>query len=273
MSSRALLCASRRWGEGKTNVFKGGKLAALRRAGTAVLAGAVIGLAGATPALAADPVSATPRGGQTYGSVRLEGAHCPGEISPMWLDFGRDEKALAYCIDLHNPVAIDEEYAEGTWGASEVQNLGKVQWVLLHGSPKVGAEALLDAAGASKEGIRPRRLEAVAYAATQVAVWQFSDGAVLKRNDDFKPVEYRAIEKVVAHLTGNATDQPEPAAELKINPAGAAAVEQGGKAGPFPVTGPSGDITLTVTGGTAVDAAGNPVTKVVNAGQFFLTRA
>src|SRR3954451_14931317 len=108
MSSRALLCASRRWGEGKTNVFKGGKLAALRRAGTAVLAGAVIGLAGATPALAADPVSATPRGGQTYGSVRLEGERGPVEIGPMWLDFRSDEKVPTNIIDLENPGALDQ---------------------------------------------------------------------------------------------------------------------------------------------------------------------
>jgi LPXTG-motif cell wall-anchored protein len=73
-------------------------------------------------------------------------------------------------------------------------------------------------------------------------------------------------------LTRDATDQPEPAAHLSISPASAAGVVQGGKAGPFAVTGPSGDITLSVGGGAAVDAAGKPVTTVVNGGRFYLTR-
>jgi hypothetical protein len=49
------------------------------------------------------------------------------------------EKALAYCIDLHHPVALNRDYAEGSWSESEVRDLAKVQWVLLHGHPTVAA--------------------------------------------------------------------------------------------------------------------------------------
>jgi TQXA domain-containing protein/LPXTG-motif cell wall-anchored protein len=232
----------------------------------------VIALVGATPALAADPVVAQPRGGQAYGSVKLEGIRGSVGIGPMWLDFGHGEKALAYCIDLHHPVALNRDYAEGSWSESEVRNLAKVQWVLLHGHPTVAARDLFTAAGASLDGIRPDRVEAVVYSATQVAVWHFSDGADLVGNGNFRPTEYAAVASISAYLTGHATDQPEPAAKLSISPAAVADVKQGGRAGPFTVTGPSGDIPLTVTGGTAVDADGKAVTSVVNGGRFYLTR-
>jgi len=238
-----------------------------------VLAGAVIGLVGATPALAADPVVAQPRGGQGYGSVKLDNVRGSAGIGPMWLDFGNGEKALAYCIDLHNPVALDRDYAEGSWSESEVRNLAKVQWVLLHGHPKVAADDLFAAAGAGRDGIRTDRTEAVVYSATQVAVWHFSDDANLTGNGNFQPAEFQAIKTISAYLIEHATDQPEPAAKLSISPSTVDDVKQGGQAGPFEVTGPSGDIPLTVTGGTAVDADGKPVTSVVNGGRFYLTRS
>ena len=237
-----------------------------------VLAGVVIGLVGATPALAADPVVAQPRGGQGYGSVKLEGIRGSVGIGPMWLDFGHGEKALAYCIDLHNPVALDRDYAEGSWSESEVRNLAKVQWVLLHGHPQVAAGELFAAAGASQDGIRANRIEAVVYSATQVAVWHFSDDAELTGNGNFQPAEFTAIQTISEYLTSHATDQPEPAAKLSISPTTVDDVKQGGQAGPFSVTGPSGDIALTVTGGTAVDGDGKPVTSVVTGGRFYLTR-
>jgi TQXA domain-containing protein len=259
-------------GEGKTSVFTGGKLATLRRAGTMILAGAVIGISAATPALAADPVVARPSTGDAYGAVRLDGVVGPVALVPVQLTFAGGEQPLAYRLDLRHPVAVNHNYAAGTWADSEVDNLAKVQWVLLHGHPAVSADDLLAAAGTSAAGIRPKRIEAVLYSATQLAVWHFSDGTDLTANSIFLPAEFRAIQAVYTYLIGNATDLLEPAAELSISPATAADVEQGAKAGPFTVTGPSGDISLTVDGGTAVDADGNPVTAVVNGGRFFLTR-
>jgi LPXTG-motif cell wall-anchored protein len=43
-------------------------------------------------------------------------------------------------------------------------------------------------------------------------------------------------------------------------------------AGPFTVRGPGGAIALSVQGGTAVDAAGKPVTTVANGASFYVTR-
>jgi TQXA domain-containing protein/LPXTG-motif cell wall-anchored protein len=240
------------------------------------LAGAVVGLVGAAPASADEPVTAKPRGGDAYGFVRLEGFDKPVDVGPLSLDFG-DEKADAYCIDLHHPVALNAEYKEGTWSQAQVTNLGKVQWVLLHGYPQRTGQDLVGAAGASSAGISDARLRQLLYIGTQVSVWHFSDGAVLTGPADrrgkagYRDGEFAVVKKVYEYLTTNATNAPEPKAELTIDPSSRTAVA-GEKAGPFTVSGPSGAITLTVTGGTAVDAAGATVTSITNGGKFWLER-
>jgi TQXA domain-containing protein/LPXTG-motif cell wall-anchored protein len=257
-------------------VFSGGNAAVWRRAVVAGLVGAVMGLAGAAPAVADEPVTAKPRGGDAYGYVRLEGFDRPVDVGPLALDFD-GEKADAYCIDLHHPVALNVDYHEGTWSQAEVKNLGKVQWVLLHGYPQRSGAALLEAAGATAAGISDARLKQLFYIGTQVSVWHFSDGAVLtgpgerRGRPGYGNGEFAVVKKVYDHLTSKATDAPEPKAELTIAPASRTAAADS-KAGPFTVTGPSGPIALTVTGGTAVDGEGRTVTGVTNGGTFWLGR-
>jgi LPXTG-motif cell wall-anchored protein/TQXA domain-containing protein len=257
-------------------VFSGGNAAAWRRVVVAGLAGAVVGLAGAVPAMADEPVTAKPRGGDAYGYVRLEGFDKPVDVGPLSLDFN-GERAEAYCIDLHHPVALNTDYKEGSWSEAEVKNLGKVQWVLLHGYPQGDPAALLPAAGADASGISTDRLKQLLYVGTQVSVWHFSDGAVLtgpgerRGRGGFRDGEFAVVQKVYEYLTSKATTEPEPKAELTIDPSASTAAV-GDKAGPFTVTGPSGDIALTVTGGTAVDAADKAVATVTNGSTFWLKR-
>jgi LPXTG-motif cell wall-anchored protein/TQXA domain-containing protein len=252
-------------------VFSGEKAVAWRRAAVAATAGAVVALIGVTPAFAADPVTAQPSGGEAYGHVKLDGFDEPLDVGPLFLNFD-GEKALAYCIDLHHPVAIGADYEEGSWNEAEVKNLAKVQWVLLHGFPKGDAVKLVTEAAADATGIDAKRIGQLLYVATQVSVWHFSDGAVLTgRGKGIDRTEYAVVEKVYNYLTTNATDVAEPLSELKIDPSAATATV-GAKAGPFTVAGPSGDITLTVDGGKAVDASGNAISTVTNGGQFWLTR-
>jgi TQXA domain-containing protein/LPXTG-motif cell wall-anchored protein len=207
--------------------------------------------------------------------VRLEGSDKPVDVGPLSLDFN-GEKAEAYCIDLHHPVALNADYQEGTWSEAQVKNLGKVQWVLLHGYPQSQASELLPAAGADAGAIPADRVKQLLYVGTQVAVWHFSDGAVLagaaeRQGRDFSGGEFAVVQKVYDYLTTKATDAPEPKAELKVGPSAATATV-GDKAGPFTVTGPSGDIALTVDGGVAVDAAEKSITSVTNGGRFWLKR-
>jgi TQXA domain-containing protein/LPXTG-motif cell wall-anchored protein len=251
-------------------VFWGGNAARWRRVAAATVAGAVVGLVGAAPALADDPVTAKPTAGKSYGHVRLADGDAVN-VARLSLNFD-GKNVLAYCIDLHHPVAIGKDYEEGSWDSSEVKNLGKVQWVLLHGYPQGDTAKLLTEAAAGTTGIASARVPELLYIATQVSIWHFSDGAVLTgRAKGIDDTEFAVVKSVYDYLTTHAGDAPEPLAELKISPATATA-KAGGKAGPFTVTGPSGEITLTVEGGKAVDASGTTITTVTNGGTFWLTR-
>jgi TQXA domain-containing protein/LPXTG-motif cell wall-anchored protein len=256
-------------------VFSVRKLVRWRSVAAVTLVGAVAALIGSSPALADPGVIAQPGVSADYGLVRLDGFAKPVEVGALFLKFGA-EKVPAYCIDLHNPVALNKDYQEGAWTEADVKNLGKIQWVLLHGYPKGDTATLLADSAADAKGIDASRVSELLYVATQTSVWHFSDGAVLsdtavQQRGGFRPNEYALVKAVYDYLTKNATDAPEPQATLSIAPATASA-KAGEKAGPFTVTGPSGDIVLKVDGGTAVDAAGHSLTTVTNGGRFWLTR-
>ncbi|GGM22208.1 MULTISPECIES: thioester domain-containing protein [Micromonospora] len=244
------------------------------RVAAATVVGSALALGAASPAAAEEPVTGkakqVPR-----TEVTLQLNSKPETTSALELKIG-EQTVPVFCIDFHTPVALNKNYEEGTWDESQVKNLGKVQWVLTHGYPNADADALLAAAGAELPAdLSPVRRQTVLYFGTQTAVWHFSDGIRLanraNRPELTRPIEYTAIKKIYDYLITNATDQPEPKAELSIDPKDAEATA-GAKAGPFTVRGPAGDITLAVDGGTAVDAEGKPVTSVANEGQFWLTR-
>jgi TQXA domain-containing protein/LPXTG-motif cell wall-anchored protein len=147
--------------------------------------------------------------------------------------------------------------------------------VLLHGYPQGKPTALLSAAGVTAAELEEDRLRELLYVATQVAVWHFSDGAALAGNPAgqkaFSADEFAVVQGVYSYLTTGEDTAPEPEAGLAIDPASAKGAV-GGKAGPFTVTGPSGEITLTVQGWQAVDAAGRPITTIADNGKLFLVR-
>ena len=130
---------------------------------------------------------------------------------------------------------------------------------------------MLAAAGATA----PAKADAdkLLYFGTQTAIWNFSDGVKLGDWVDNSKLlgenQYDVVKKVHDYLVANATDQPEPKAELSVDPASAKATV-GEKAGPFTVKGPAGEITVAADGGSAVDAEGKPVTTTTNGGQFWL---
>ena len=186
------------------------------------------------------------------------------------------KKVIAYCIDLHTPLGIGLDYQEGPWNTANVgSDLKKIQWILNHGWPAKSIDALVAAAGASKPaGVGATQLERLVYAATQSAVWRYSDPddfALRESPEGFNldPVQYAFIVKLYKYLVSNATDQPEPAPKLTIDPATKTG-EAGKKIGPFTITSGGGEATLTATGGKLVDKDGNPVTKLPNGGQFYV---
>ncbi|MEV4480731.1 thioester domain-containing protein [Micromonospora coxensis] len=230
-------------------------------------------LGSAAPAAAEAPVTGVARAVDGTGVV-LKLNDRKQTTSALALQM-KDGTVPVFCIDFHTPVARDGEYTEGTWDESKVKNLGKVQWVLTHGYPNAERAELLAKAGATLPGGLPqKRRDTLLYFGTQTAVWHFSDGIKLGdwERGLTEAAEYEVIKKIHDYLITNATDQPEPKAELTVDPASATA-DTGDKAGPFTVKGPAGEITLKVTGGTAVDAEGKPVTTTTNGGQFWLTAA
>ncbi|MEH1100964.1 thioester domain-containing protein [Micromonospora sp. CPCC 205561] len=239
------------------------------RIALATVAGGALALGSAAPA-AAEPATGVAK--SVKGSnvtLLLDGK--PKSTGALALKID-DKLVPAFCIDYHTNVAIDGKYKEGTWNESQVKNLGKVQWVLTHGYPNADSAKLLAAAGATV----PEQADSknLLYFGTQTAVWHFSDGITLgdwvKDKGLLGKKQYDVVKKVHDYLIANATDQPEPKAELSVDPASAKATV-GEKAGPFTVKGPAGEITVAVSGGAAVDAEGKPVTTTTNGGQFWLT--
>lgn len=245
------------------------------RLALATVAGAALTLAATVPA-AAEPaatgVPSTVPGGQV--TLVLDGKVMT--TSSFNLAVG-GKNVTAFCIDFHTKIALGKEYGEGTWDASHVKQLGKVQWVLTHGYPNADPDELLTAAGATvPEKTDAPTLAKLLYFGTQTAVWHFSDGIELGDYVDGKNLlakpQYEVVKKVRGYLVTNATDQPEPKPSLTISPEKGKTVAAGAKAGPFTVEGPAGKIALSVEGGQAVDADGKPVTGTTNGGKFWLTR-
>nr|WP_240942683.1 thioester domain-containing protein [Planosporangium thailandense] len=178
-----------------------------------------------------------------------------------------DKTVDAYCIDLHTQLKRDT-YQETKWDSSKVNNLGKVQWILVNSFPNVTPEAVLAKAKVTPTG---GDAELPVYAATQAAIWHFSDGFDL---GDFKggdgAATYPMVQGVYDYLVNNAVDTEEPAPTLSITPPEATG-ELGSKLGPYTVNS-SSKATLTAKGGTIVDANGAPLTESVEGGtKFWLT--
>lgn len=238
----------------------------------AVVAGGALAFGASGPAVAEGPATGVARAVPGSGvTLQLNGRSMG--TSALALET-RTGTVPVFCIDFRTPVARNGEYVEGTWDESEVKNLGKVQWVLTHGYPNADPATLLSKAGGTlPPGLTGPRRDTLLYFGTQTAVWQFSDGV---RLGDWQPGlgaenEYAVIKRIHDYLVGNATDQPEPKAGLTVDPATASATA-GAKAGPFTVSGPAGEIAVKAEDGSAVDAAGRPVTTTSNGGRFWLTR-
>jgi len=254
------------------------------RGAVVALAGAALTLGMAAPAAAETPATGKPtsldgsRVKLRFEGKGKDGNHFANSVKAVsQLQLTVDGKTVpVYCIDFHTAVKIGGVYQEDAWDESRVRNLAKVQWVLAHSYPNVDSGKIVAAAKVTvPANLKQGELDNLLYFGAQTAIWQLSDEVKLaswvEGKDLLDKEKYSVIQGVRDYLIANATDQPEPQPTLSIDPASASATV-GGKAGPFAVAGPAGDIALTVNGGTVVDAEGKPVTAAVNGGQFWLTR-
>ncbi|RJQ66487.1 hypothetical protein D5S17_35260 [Pseudonocardiaceae bacterium YIM PH 21723] len=140
--------------------------------------------------------------------------------------------------------------------------MGWASWVITHGVPYLDPATVGSAAGATIDSVK-------GVAATQVAVWHFSDGTnlnVAKADPE--------ITKVYNYLIAGAqlAPQPEPPAPLRLT----GPTTRADKYGPFTVhTGSATDsVNVALTGApagvTLVDSAGAPVSTAKDGAQLFV---
>ncbi|MBB4912549.1 thioester domain-containing protein [Actinophytocola algeriensis] len=149
-----------------------------------------------------------------------------------------------YCVEVHTDIDEEHDMVERPWAdyPSEDspfnENRAKINWVLHHGYPAKSIEALTAQFPDAHDGIDT--LEAIA--ATQAAVWHYSDGTDLNRDDPLSGdgSDEQDAEDALAlydYLTGaeNTGIGEQPTPTLSVSPAELSGAS-GERIGPFTVT-------------------------------------
>jgi TQXA domain-containing protein/LPXTG-motif cell wall-anchored protein len=188
-----------------------------------------------------------------------------------------------YCVEIHTDIDEEHDMVERPWDAYPSEdspfndNRAEINWVLHHGYPAKSLEALTAQFPDAHDGIDA--LEAIA--ATQAAVWHYSDGTDLNRDDPLSgdgSDEEDAADALALYdyLTGDENtgigEQPTPT--LSVSPAelsGAA----GERIGPFTVTtsGTIEELTANLPDGVRItDADGTELTAatITNGTELYL---
>ncbi|MDT9690282.1 Cys-Gln thioester bond-forming surface protein [Streptomyces sp. P9(2023)] len=249
----------------------------VRRRGVARLAAATVvsglvaagAIAVAGPALAEGGADGT--GGATatlgkltvFDTVKIKGQ---GKVSAGLFEMQVTPGGVlqTYCIDLYTGAKTGQEYKEVGWDQSSLhnnENAGKIRWILQNSYPQVDKLDEL----AAKVGAKNLTKETAA-AATQAAIWYFSD------NVEAEPVNKDA-QKLTAFLEKEAVNLEEPKASLSLSPASVAG-KSGERLGPITVDTNTGSAAVSLTPGAPegvklVDKDGKVVTNVAKGGQVF----
>ena len=226
----------------------------LVRGGIAALAAAAAVMIG-SPAALADDGAARGRVDEHAGTVgyRLnlgQGGDYIAELFEMKLSNGSTLKL--YCVQITVGLRTDVDMVERPWNkypaeGSFTSNSAKINWVLHNGYPGTGLDALGKALKKAGVEVHDGVSEREAIAATQAAVWHFSDGVNL---DATKPLaeENSAdanadVAALYAYFTGDQNkgigEQPKPTLNIAADKTEGTA---GGKIGPYSVA-TSGDVT------------------------------
>jgi TQXA domain-containing protein/LPXTG-motif cell wall-anchored protein len=227
---------------------------ALVRGGIAALAAAAAVMVGSPAALADDGAAhgrVNDHGGTVGYRLNLgKGGDYIAELFEMKLSNGSTLKL--YCVQITVGLRTDVDMVERPWNKYPAkgpfqENSAKINWVLHHGYPGTGLDAIGSALGKAGVTVHGGVSEREAIAATQAAVWHFSDGVNL---DATKPLaeENSAdanadVAALYAYFTGDQNKgldaQPKPTLNVAADKTEGTA---GSKIGPFSVA-TSGDIT------------------------------
>ncbi|MFE2751111.1 thioester domain-containing protein [Actinosynnema sp. NPDC059335] len=190
---------------------------------------------------------------------------------------GEGQIARAYCVELPTPLYDGRKLEEVPWDQHPnphtkfKENAGKVNWVLQNSYPA------LDAADAYKlYGLDPDNKKSILIAGAQAAVWHFSDGVDLRKENSTAETEDvnggtvdELVYKVYEYLTTKAQDIKDVKPDLAIEP-NLLKGEIGSTFGPFKITTTAEEVQLVTAlpeGVTLVDKDGNPF-QTVKAGQM-----
>jgi TQXA domain-containing protein/LPXTG-motif cell wall-anchored protein len=178
-------------------------------------------------------------------------AHHAGLLGLKITTSAGSKTAKAYCVELPTDLDTGKELEEADWeqhplpGTRFKENAGLINWVLQNSYPAISTEkaAELYGIGGTKTS--------VVVAAAQAAIWHFSDGVSLRRENSTVEEEdlaggtvdeqvYKAYEYLVDHA--QKLEQPKPTLGIEVDePSGKA----GGKIGPFTVSTTADKFTLT----------------------------
>ncbi|MEU3496228.1 Cys-Gln thioester bond-forming surface protein [Kitasatospora cineracea] len=236
-------------------------------------------------AFAADPssgVTAKLDGGIRYGE-KIEHEVRPGRWLPVTAGqfnlkvTGTDTILQVYCIDLLNDTLKDATYHETDWASTSLSQPEKVkakagpkiQWLLEHSFPNVDEGALSKASGI--DGLTKDD----AAAATQIAIWHYSDPNVPTKQSDDHDKAKKFTDWLIAQADAKGgAEEPKPS--LALNP-GSVAGKSGDLLGPITVTtgGSTDSVTValdkkgTDAGVTLVDKNGAAVKNAKSGDQLF----
>ncbi|SEQ35212.1 LPXTG-motif cell wall anchor domain-containing protein/TQXA domain-containing protein [Lentzea xinjiangensis] len=248
-------------------------MASRLRIGTALL-GATAALSfSALPAHA--DIKITPdRGGQEQGhNVWLKAAK-QGEqpqkqdtsVIKLRIEDDKDRtNVLAYCVELPTPLKDGDVLKEVPWDKHpnpntkfKGDNPGKVLWILNRSYPNKSVEEI-------RKTFQVDKLDKQdVIAATQAALWHFSDNANLDVDNKDNDREVVALYKKLVADAQVEKETPKPTLEVEpLTQSG----KPGQKIGPFKVTTTASEVKLTAKlpeGVTVTDASGNPFTMPKN---------
>ncbi|MFC8505571.1 Cys-Gln thioester bond-forming surface protein [Streptomyces sp. NPDC057411] len=176
----------------------------------------------------------------------------------------------AYCIDLFTKTKAGTSYKEVGWDESTLhdnKNAGKIRWILQHSYPEVNDLGAL--ADKAKTGSLTKD---DAAAATQAAIWHFSDNVETAPKD----ADANALTKYLVAEAEKAPNQEEPKASLSVSPATLGG-QAGGRLGPAKVSTNAAPGVTKVSlsadapqGVKVVDKSGKAITSVSNGDELYL---
>ncbi|GAA2800208.1 Cys-Gln thioester bond-forming surface protein [Streptomyces showdoensis] len=237
-------------------------------AGTIAIAGPAMADEISTGGAAATLSTSVVEGGDIAIEVRGETDTVRGGLFNLEVKGGGSLKA--YCIDLFTGTKVGTSYKEVGWDESTLhnnKNAGKIRWILQHSYPEVNDLAAL----ASKANAKSLTNDDAA-AATQAAIWHFSDNVKTAPKD----ADANALTEYLVAEAEKAPDQEEPKASLSVSPTSIGG-KAGGRLGPAKVTtnAAAGVTKVSLSadapqGVKVVDKAGKAITSVSNGDELYL---